>query len=117
MSTVKGQIYMIDDTAVISERFSKRLFVVETDKDSDYPQLIPMEFTQDNVGKLDDYKIGDSVEVEINMRGRKWESPSGDVKYFLTLQAWKIEKVSNDAPLEEPNPPSNENNESDDLPF
>jgi hypothetical protein len=36
------------------------------------------------------WKVGDEVEVGINLRGREWTSPQGEVKYFNTIQGWKI---------------------------
>ncbi|MBT3592850.1 MAG: hypothetical protein HN519_02635, partial [Hellea sp.] len=28
------------------------------------------------------------------MRGRDWTSPQGEVKYFVSLEAWRLDKVS-----------------------
>ena len=55
-----------------------------------YPQDILVEFTKDNCETLNNYKVGDEVEVGINLRGREWTSPQGEVKYFNTIQGWKI---------------------------
>jgi hypothetical protein len=38
-----------------------------------------------------------SVEVSFNLRGREWTSPTGDVKYFNTLEAWRIETTQETA--------------------
>jgi hypothetical protein len=97
MSELKlsGNIKVINETQVISEKFSKREFVV-TDN-SMYPQDISFQFTQDKCGILDGYKAGQNVEVSFNLRGREWTSPTGEVKYFNTLEAWRIEGV--DAPV------------------
>jgi hypothetical protein len=35
--------------------------------------------------------VGDEVRIEFSLRGREWRSPSGDVKYFNSLDVWKIE--------------------------
>jgi hypothetical protein len=47
--------------------------------------------------------------VAFNLKGRKWNDPKGGVKYFNTLQAWRLSKKSaeqvksdNSAPSEEP---------------
>ena len=57
-----------------------------------YPQTIEIQFVQDKCGILDSYAPGDTVKVEINIRGREWTDPQGVVKYFNTIQGWKINK-------------------------
>jgi len=54
--------------------------------------------------------------VSFNLRGREWTSPQGEVKYFNTLDAWRIEKVEavNMSPSDAVTPVTNE---ADDLPF
>ena len=57
-----------------------------------YPQTIEIQFVQDKCGILDSYVAGDTVKVGINIRGREWCDPQGVVKYFNTIQGWKINK-------------------------
>jgi len=108
---VAGKLVVINATQVVSEKFSKRTFVVETA--DQYPQQIEFQLTQDKCDYLDAYKVGEQVNVSINIRGRAWNNPQGETKYFNTLEAWKIEKVGN-APVMNPNAP---NEEKDDLPW
>ena len=43
------------------------------------------------------------VNVEFSVRGREWKSPSGEIKYFNSLDAWTIESdEQNQRPAEEP---------------
>jgi hypothetical protein len=51
------------------------------------------ELTQDKTSLLDSVMEGQEVEVSFNLRGREWRSPSGDVKYFNTLNAFKVETM------------------------
>jgi hypothetical protein len=94
MSSFKlnGVIKMIKPTQQVSEKFSKREFVVTDMSEAQYPQDIQMEFTQDKVALLDTFMEGQEVEVSFNLKGREWVSPTGDVKYFNTLQAFRIER-------------------------
>ncbi len=108
---VAGKLIVVNPTQVVSEKFSKRTFVVETA--DQYPQQIEFQLTQDKCDYLDAYKVGEQVNVSINIRGRAWTNPQGEVKYFNTLEAWKIEKVGN-APVMKAHAP---NEEEDDLPF
>ena len=38
--------------------------------------------------------MGDAVRLDFSLRGREWRSPQGDVKYFNSLDVWKIEPVA-----------------------
>lgn len=89
---IKGTIHTVGQTKVVSDKFSKREFVVSV-KDGKYEQLIEMQATGDRIGQLDALNFGDSVHVEFNIRGREWRNPSGGVKYFTTLEAWRIKKT------------------------
>jgi hypothetical protein len=95
---VAGKIVAIMPTQVVSEKFSKREFVVETP--DQYPQQILFQLTQDKCSLLDSLKVGQEVDVHLNLRGRSWQNPQGETKYFNTLEAWKIEVLGN-APVQE----------------
>jgi hypothetical protein len=94
MYTLKGELKVINDTQQISDSFKKREFVI-SDKKGQYEQTILFQTVQDRVDLLNDFKVGDSVEVTFFLNGREWESPKdGNVRYFNSLDAWKIESVS-----------------------
>ena len=95
MSSFKlnGVIKVIKPTQQVSEKFSKREFVVTDLSEAQYPQDIQLELTQDKVLLLDTLMEGQEVEVSFNLKGREWVSPTGDVKYFNTLQAFRVDKV------------------------
>lgn len=97
MFKLTGSVKLINATAQITEKFSKREFVV-TDTTSQYPQDILFQATQDKCGLLDQFSAGDQVEVSFNLRGREWTSPQGEVKHFNTIEAWRIEKMSQGMP-------------------
>ena len=84
---------MIGDTNQVSEKFSKRDFAVKT-TDSQYPQHVLFQSVQDKTALLDIVSVGDTVEVSFNVKGREWTNPEGEVKYFNTLEAWRIEKTA-----------------------
>jgi len=86
-----GKLHIIFDTKQVSERFTKREFVVEIADNPKYPQLVQFQLSGDRCTQLDDLRVGDSVRIEFSLRGREWRSPSGDVKYFNSLDVWKIE--------------------------
>ena len=105
---VKGKLHLKGETQQITEKFSKREFVIQTE--DKYPQLILLQLTQDKCGLLDEYEVGDAMDVDINIRGREWASPKGEVKYFNTLEAWRFNRAEDDEV-------SYESKKADDIPF
>ncbi|MCM8528846.1 MAG: DUF3127 domain-containing protein [Lentisphaeraceae bacterium] len=92
---INGKILEILDTVQISESFKKREFVVEY-QENQYPEFIKFELVQDKCSFLDQYAVGSEVTVDFNLKGRKWTNPQGEVKYFNSLQAWRITAVQNE---------------------
>ncbi len=115
---IKGKLIEKFDTQDVSENFRKREFVVEYAENPQYPEQLKFELIQSNCEQLDQVEIGDDINVTFNLKGRKWTDPQGNVKYFNSLQAWRLEKASQEAA--EPSNPEwmNESfSEDDDLPF
>ena len=87
---IQGSIKVIGDVQEISATFKKRELVVTTEEQ--YPQTISVEFVQDKTDLLNNYKVGQNVKVNINLRGRQWENPqTKEIKYFNSIQGWRIE--------------------------
>jgi spore germination protein YaaH len=119
---IQGKIIVLNDTETIGAKgFQKRLLVVQTDEQ--YPQTIPVEFTQDKTTILNFYKVGDLVKIGINLRGSEWQG-----RYFANIQGWKIDKLDSTSltaqqqmPDREATQPINnalpQNEAADDLPF
>ncbi len=89
---VSGRIEVIADTIQASATFQRRDLVIEVNGDK-YPQFLSLQFIQEKCDILNSYQVGMQVEVSFNLNGRKWDSPSGETKYFNTLQAWRISNV------------------------
>lgn len=113
---VTGKIKVLKATQEVSASFKKRELVVTTDEQ--YPQDILIEFAQDKCDILNNYNVGQNVKVSINLRGREWTNPQGEVKYFNQIQGWRIEKVETESqPQEAPEPATISAEEADGLPF
>ncbi|HEX8515506.1 MAG TPA: DUF3127 domain-containing protein [Bacteroidia bacterium] len=87
---ITGTLKLKTEAQQVSDKFRKREFVL-TDNSSQYPQHISFQLTQDKCSLLDQYNVGDEIKVHFNLRGREWTSPKGEIKYFNTLEAWRIE--------------------------
>lgn len=124
---IKGKLVEIFDTTRVSDKFQKREFAVEYAENPSYPEYIKFELIQDKCSLLDQFHVGQEVQVHFNLKGRKWTDPQGAVKYFNSLQAWKVVAVGSEQP-HAPNPPADNYGEQkepewlsaqnpDDLPF
>ena len=85
---IKGKVAFIGEKQTISDKFSKREFVLETAEQ--YPQQILIQATNERCGLLDKLTLGQEVTASINLRGSKWTDKDGNDKYFNTIEAWKI---------------------------
>jgi uncharacterized membrane protein YgcG len=85
-----GKLHTIYETKQVSERFSKREFVVEIVDNPKYPQTVLFQLTGDRCSQLDGLNVGDQITIEFSLRGREWRSPQGEVKYFNSLDVWKV---------------------------
>jgi hypothetical protein len=90
MFKLTGVVKVINPTVQVTEKFAKREFVL-TDASSMYPQDIIFQMAKDKLDILDVFGVGQEVEVSFNIKGREWTSPQGEVKYFNTLEAWRVE--------------------------
>ncbi len=121
--SVEGKLKRVLDEQIISDRFKKREFVIETEEQ--YPQVLMFQLVQDKTNLIDTFNMGDKIEVFFNLRGREWQKdPSSEVKVFNTLDAWRIQKLEamqSQSPKDVPNSDANEDispaNPEDDLPF
>ena len=125
---LQGTVKKIGETQTFASGFQKAELVLVTEEH--YPQPILIEFLQDKIDLLQNVKEGEIVNVGINIRGREWKNPQGEVKYFNSITGWRLEKVSGEntnteAPqpntFQPPAPATNENpladEQDDNLPF
>lgn len=93
MFNITGTLKLKSPEQQVSEKFRKRDFVL-TDNSSQYPQYISFQLVQDKCGLIDAFNPGDEIRVFFNLRGREWKAPTGEIKFFNTIEAWKIEAVN-----------------------
>ena len=91
---IKGKLVEIFDTVQITDTFKKREFKVDL---------------------LESLSVGDQINVLINIKGRKWQDKEGNIKYFNSIQGWKIEN-DNDGVNQDIKEPENSSSD-DDIPF
>ena len=124
---LQGTVKKVFETQTFASGFQKREMILLTQEQ--YPQPISIEFLSDKINLLDNLHEGENIKVGINIRGREWTNPQGEVKYFNSITGWRVEKGT-DSPSEPVHATpaaqpvataSNENpfadEEDDDLPF
>ena len=89
---IQGRVKQIFPSQTMGQNgFEKRDLVIITEEQ--YPQTIIIQFTQQRCDLLDSLQVGQIVKVYINIKGREWRSPYGEIKYFNTIEGWKIEVI------------------------
>lgn len=114
-----GTIKVIGDTTQVTAKFQKRQLVLELADNPKYPQLVEFQCTGDRCANLDEFNVGEKVRVEFSLRGREWNSPKGETKYFNTLDVWKLELIGERRPSSGGSDQSvfGQRVEGDDIPF
>jgi len=118
---IEGKLIEKFDTVAINDKFQKREFVLETEDNAGgniYTQNIKFQLIQAKCSEIDASNLGDMIKVHFNLQGRKWEK-DGNVSYFNSLNAWRIEKSGGaSAPMSnEPFPEASNQDAGDALPF
>ena len=93
--SLTGFIYKILPEQKISDTFTKRELIIETEEK--YPQKVKIEFINSGINNLMDKKEGQQVKVCFNVRGREWNE-----KYFVSLNGWRIELLADISTEPEP---------------
>ena len=96
MYETAGKIKVIQETQSFASGFTKREFVVTTAADK-YPQDLKFEVVKDKCALLDNFEVGQDVQVSFDIRGNEYNG-----KYFVNLSAWKIQSANGaEAPRKE----------------
>ena len=91
---ITGKVLEVFPVQQVSDRFRKREVVLEYATNPQYPEFIKFEFVQDRTDLLDNFQPGQEVQVWFDLKGRKWTDRNGEIRYFTTLQGWRIQLAS-----------------------
>jgi hypothetical protein len=115
---VQGKIKIIGEVKEFgANAFRKAELILDVTENPEYPQFVNVDFTQDKCDLLNSYKVGQSVNVSINLGGREWINPQGEAKYFNSVTGWRIEAVTQAEPSQPIAAPNLSQGAEDDLPF
>ncbi len=127
MSTfqTKGKLHVKYDTQQVTEKFKKREFVLEI-QENQYPEYIKFQLVQDKCSLLDKYQQGEIINVHFNLKGKPFQSKTGEMVYYTNLDVWRIDGATDATPPATSSyataPPTMPNDvplptDADDLPF
>ena len=86
---IQGTIKEIKKTETVGlNNFEKRDLILVTDEQ--YPQTLSIQFVQKMCCVLDGFFVGEKVSIDVNLKGREYASPNGEIRYFNTIQGWRI---------------------------
>ena len=85
---VRGVVHLIEETKTYGQKgFRKRLVVLEQEKGS-FTNYVPLEFTRDACDSVDQLQVGDEIEADYMLSGRRWQrDANSEVKFFLNAEA------------------------------
>ena len=118
---ITGKLIAKYDTVQRTETFKTREFVIETSDDINgrtITNYIKFQSVQDRTAIIDRVNIGDTVKVQFNIKGSKWEK-NGQTNYITNLDAWRIETVNMQSSAKPATPAASFDGGDavDDLPF
>ena len=117
---IEGKLIEKFDTVVVSDKFQKREFVIQTEENANgsiFTEDIKFQIVQAKCDDINPFNIGDNIKVHFNIKGRKWEK-EGKVNYFTNLDAWRVETGVSSQPTSSPEPQLETSSDSGDaLPF
>ena len=85
MYEASGTIKLINETQSFPSGFSKREFVITTEHDK-YPQDLKFEVVKDRCAMLDEFEVGQKVQLNFDIRGNEYKD-----RYYVNLSCWKIQ--------------------------
>ncbi len=79
-----GKVKELQELQSFDSGFTKRSLILEVEENG-YKNDLNIEFLKDKTSLLDSLMDGDSVKVNVNIRGSEYQG-----KYYVSLNGWKV---------------------------
>lgn len=86
-----GTIKSIEQIQTFSSNFEKQEFIFITEER--FPQTLKLEVHSLHIDILDSFNPGDRVLIGIKILGKEWTASDGQVRYFNSFVAFKMEYI------------------------
>ncbi|MBP5668384.1 MAG: DUF3127 domain-containing protein [Salinivirgaceae bacterium] len=92
-----GKLEEVRDAIQRTATFTVREFVLEVEnpRNAQWNDHILFQVSNNNVGLLDTFSVGQMIKVTFDIQGRRWTGQDGTQRVFNTLSAWRIESAEN----------------------
>lgn len=92
-----GKLEEVRDAIQRTATFTVREFVLEVEnpRNAQWNDHILFQVSNNNVGLLDTFSVGQMIKVTFDIQGRRWTGQDGTQRVFNTLSAWRIEAAEN----------------------
>jgi hypothetical protein len=90
--SIKGKLFSKSAVLQVNDRFKKLEFVLEVQEqngDTIYTNYIKFQLAQNKCDLINNFSIGQEVELSFNIKGNKYEK-AGVTNVINTLDVWKI---------------------------
>lgn len=88
---VSGKVLEIGSIQEFASGFTKRNVVVEASKDAEkFSNPVVLTLKKDDCAQADALHVGDGVQAEGFVEGRRWEKDDGTVRFFIDLNTKAI---------------------------
>lgn len=120
-NSFSGVIAEIQPTIEVgAKKFKKRQIVIVEDPTAQYLNEVPFMLNGEKVGLGDQFKVGDKVQVDYFLNGRRWKNPqTGKTSFFLEAKIYKmnLEAAAAAAPVADAPAQDEAAADSENLPF
>lgn len=97
-----GTILYISEEVVISDKLSKKIFVIE--HGNEYPRKAAFDLLGDKMIMIESYQVNDRVTVHFNIDSRKYTRKDGTNAMITALQPYRVDKYDTDFETAQNNP-------------
>lgn len=120
--TFTGKVVFVGKTETLgkdpSKPFYKRVIVVDdAEVGSKYPNEVPFESVGEKCKYLDQFKVGDEVEIDFFLNGRRWKDKNGVERWFTSNRIGFIKKAGAGTAPDEGEPLPESVDDIDQMPF
>jgi hypothetical protein len=121
---IVGFVTQIQEVKIITEKFSVQNVIVQTE--GQYPQNLPIQFSNDQINLVGRLKVGSKVEFNININGKEYTNKNtGEIGHFVSINCWSFNLLDSEVLQKEEKAPAGSKEEAentpsepkDDLPF
>lgn len=92
-----GKLEEVREAIQRTATFTVREFVLEVEnpRNAQWNDHILFQVSNNNVGLLDSFSVGQMIKVTFDIQGRRWTGQDGTQRVFNTLSAWRLESAEN----------------------